>query len=504
MVVNMKKNNILVLFCDQFRFDCIHSLGNSTIKTPNIDRLVQLGTTFDNAYSTCPVCVAARYSVMSGCNPGTTGCFANDPPIGRDGLPEEMEERCGQYLARYMTEQGYRTFGIGKFHTKPDCYEDLGFETHYHTEELWESVEIKEKDAYAGEILKNHPEYAHIDQLHGERTHMYYVPQMSPLPAELTVEAFVTDLTLTELRKEDERPYFGYISFVGPHPPCAPPAPYHLMYNPDVMENPYTGEQDTDWMDEQIKFMNFAIWADDISNGSARNLKAHYYAEITYIDDCIGRILDELESKGELENTVICFTADHGDHLGDHGAWQKESFFEQSTRVPFIVCAPDYLKQDTRTDDLVSLTDLYSIVTKAAGCYLSKEGVDILGGEKHVLIFGTYGIPGTPRFKTMIRKGQYKYIYMSNGGREQLFDVENDPKEINNLATDEKYADLMDELRTDLYNQCNRPGLLGGIDGDKMCAFPYEERELKRIHQFEFSKNITDFDVSVDNFFVSP
>lgn len=109
------RKNILVLLCDQFRFDCIHALGNEKIKTPNIDRLVELGTSFENAYSTCPVCVAARYPVMSGCDPGTTGCFANDPPMGRDGLPEDMEERCGDYIARYMSAQGYRTFGIGKF-----------------------------------------------------------------------------------------------------------------------------------------------------------------------------------------------------------------------------------------------------------------------------------------------------------------------------------------------------------------------------------------------------
>lgn len=497
------KKNILVLFCDQFRFDCIHSLGNSVIRTPNIDRLVGLGMSFDNAYSTCPVCVAARYSVMSGCEPKTTGCFSNDPPVGRDGLPEELEARCGEYLARHLSNNGYRTFGIGKFHTKPDCYEDLGFEIHYHTEELWETMDIKMKDAYANEILTNHPEYAHIDQLHGERTHMYYVPQMSPLPPELTVEAFVTDLTLKELRKKDKRPYFGYISFIGPHPPCAPPAPYHLIYNPDIMENPYTGNKEVDEMDEQIKFMNFAIWADDISNASARNLKAHYYSEITYIDDCIGKILDELEKKGELEDTVICFTADHGDHLGDHGAWQKETFFEQSARVPFIICAPGYLEKNKRTDELVCLADLYSIVTKVANCHELKEGVDVLAGEKRELVFGTYGIPGTPRFKTMIRKEEYKYIYMSNGGRELLFNLQMDPRELINIAENETYAKVLEELRKELYNQCNKPGLLAALEKNKMKSFDYEERPLSRIHQFEFSKNITDFEVSVDNFFVS-
>ncbi len=498
------KKNILVLLCDQFRYDCIHSLGNDLIKTPNIDRLTKLGTSFNNAYSTCPVCVAARYTIMTGCEPKTTGCFANDSPMGRDGLATDMEERCGEYIAQYLTKQGYRTFGLGKFHTKPDCYENLGFEVHRHTEELWETLEIKQRDAYAKEILENHPEYSHIDQLHGERTHMYYVPQMSPLPEDLTVESFVADMTIEEIKRQDNRPYFGYISFIGPHPPCAPPAPYHLMYNPDVMDNPYTGNEETDLMDEQIKFMNFAIWADDISNSSARNLKAHYYAEISYIDKCIGRILDTLEKRGELESTVICFTTDHGDHLGDHGAWQKETFFEQSTKIPFIVCAPGYLERGERSDELVCLTDLFAIITKAAGCLERKEGVDILGGEKRKVVFGTHGIPGTQRFKAMVRSGQYKYIYMANGGREQLFDLEKDPKELINHIDSESYKTVAKELRKELFEQCNQAGLLGSVDGIEMKKFEYSEREPKRIHQFEFSKNITDFEVSVDNFFVSP
>src|SRR5665647_84234 len=174
----MKKKNVIFIMCDQFRYDCISSLGNNIIKTPNIDRLVRNGISFQNAYSTCPVCVPARYSIMTGREPNITGCYCNEDPLPLDGLAEGIEERCGSYLARFMSVKGYRTFGIGKFHTKPDCYENLGFETHIHTEELWATREIKERDAYAAFIMNQFPEYSHLDQLHGERTNMYYVPQM--------------------------------------------------------------------------------------------------------------------------------------------------------------------------------------------------------------------------------------------------------------------------------------------------------------------------------------
>ena len=510
MVVENTENrkNVLVIVCDQFRYDCIRALGNSTILTPNLDRLVERGTSFTNAYSSCPVCVAARYTIMTGREPHTTGCYANEPPKGAAELPQNIEERCGAYLARVMSARGYRTFGIGKFHTKPDCYENLGFEVHKHTEELWENTEIKKRDAYAGMIMHDHPEYAQIDQLHGERTNMYYVPQMSPLPAELTVEAVTSNLAVQELNKEDTRPYFGYVSFVGPHPPCAPPAPYHLLYDPDIMENPYRTTDENDFADEQIPWMNYAIWAEDISDGWARNIKSRYYAEITYIDSCIGQMLDVMDKKNAWENTLVIFTSDHGDHMGDHGAWQKESFFEQSCKVPFIVCTPG-MKGGVKDDRLVSLCDLFGIVTSASGKIEVRDGIDILGGEAREYVYGMYGRPGTERFKLMVRGGDYKYIYISNGGREQFYDVRKDPKETENLVADddktarecgEDIEKVLEIFRGEAKKYCNNPGLCEAL---RSWRFPYHERKRQRIHQFEFSKNIDDFQVSGGNYFSS-
>ena len=498
----MEQKNVLFLICDQFRFDCIAALGNPVIRTPNLDRLVRRGVSYTEAYSTCPVCVAARYTIMTGCEPARTGCYSNEPPTGMPDQPQSIAERCGPYLAEVMQKAGYRTFGIGKFHTKPDCYEPLGFETHLHTEELWQTPQIKDKDAYAGMIRREHPEYAHIDQLHGERTNMYYVPQMSPLPAELTVESFVADKAVEQLRVEDERPYFGYVSFVGPHPPCAPPAPFHLLYDPDVMPDAYRGEAETDHMDEQIPFMNYLIWADDMSGFMVRNLRSRYYAEITYIDQCIGRILDAVEARPDADNTLICFFSDHGDHLGDHNAWQKESFFEQACKIPFLLSAPGLLPADVRSDRLVCLSDLFAIATSAAGHCEKRDGVDVLAGERRETVWGVYGRPGTPRFKIMLRQGDYKYIYLANGGREQLFCLRDDPKELRNLAGTEQ--SLLSCMRRQSAAYCRRPGLMPACAGSGLLAFPYEQRRRIRIHQFEFSKKIEDFAVSSHNYISAP
>ena len=494
----MKKPNILYFMCDQFRYDCIAALGNRVIRTPNIDRLAARGVSFLNAYSTCPVCIPARYTVRTGREPYHTGCYENEMPVPMDGLPAKTEERCGKYLARTMSDLGYRTFGIGKFHTAPEWDEDLGFETHLHTEEMW-SAASRSKDAYAGFIIREHPEYNFIEQLHGERTDMYYMPQTSSLPAEYTVESFVADRVTEQLNMDDARPYFAFVSFIGPHPPFAPPIPYNRMYNPDIMTNTVCGNIETDHMDEQIPFMNHLIWGDEINDFLARSLKSRYYGEISYIDDCIGRILDAVESRPDADNTVICFFSDHGDHMGDHHAWQKESFFEASCHVPFLLSWPKLISSNKQNQELVCLTDLFGIATSAAGKPETRDGVDILDifrgkSAPREILFACYGRPGTPLFKMMVRKGDWKYIFMANGNREQLFSMKNDPCELS--LANEAEPQLMRELREIAVEHSKRPGLYATLDGDDFKIFPFKPRELCRVRQFDESRDVRDFIVS--------
>ena len=169
--------------CDQFRFDCIAAQGNPYVATPNLDRLVRRGISFDNAYSTCPVCAPARLTLRTGREPYTTLCYDNGAPRPMPGMSEDLHERCGDYLAREMTRRGYRTFGIGKFHSTQGTLEDMGYDEQMNTEEMWSNPEERARDAYAGFMMREHPEYNHIQQLHGERTNMYYFPQLRSLPA---------------------------------------------------------------------------------------------------------------------------------------------------------------------------------------------------------------------------------------------------------------------------------------------------------------------------------
>lgn len=156
--------NVLFVMTDQQRYDTIAALGNERIHTPNFDRLVESGVSFTNAYSQIPVCVPARYNLRTGREPTTIDYHGNGGP-GPDA--ESMEERAGAYLARTMGDRGYRTFGIGKFHTTPRD-EDLGYEVHLHSEETYGTAENRtEHDAYGSFLAEEFPEYDFLEQPQG-------------------------------------------------------------------------------------------------------------------------------------------------------------------------------------------------------------------------------------------------------------------------------------------------------------------------------------------------
>jgi arylsulfatase len=236
-------------------------------------------------------------------------------------------------------------------------------------------------------------------------------------------------------------------------------------------------------------------------------LKARYYGTITYIDDCIGRILDAVEARPDADNTLICFFSDHGDHLGDHHGWQKESYFEASCHIPFLVSWPSKLPAGKRSDQLISQTDLFGIATAAAGRSEMREGVDVLGlldgrATPRDSLFGYYGTPGTRRFKIMVRHGDWKYIFMANGGREQLFNLNQDPHELRNAMA--SHADIAKQLRSKAAAACDRPGAREALDGAKLRSFPFEERRRERIYQFDKSRGVTGFPTSPEDVLGKP
>jgi choline-sulfatase len=307
----------------------------------------------------------------------------------------------------------------------------------------------------------------------------------------------MADRAIEEIAKSgDSRPFFGFVSFVGPHPPLAPPIPFNRMYNPDRMPELVLGKVEEDQLDEEIPFMRRAIWADAINPELAKIVKARYYGEITYLDHCLGRILDAIEARPNPDNVLICFFSDHGDLLGDHHGWQKQNFFEAACRFPLLLSWPATLPAGAIRKELISLADLFGIATGAAGACEVREGIDILKmllGEctprQHLV--GMVEIPGSQDFKVMVLTDQWKYIFMANGGREQLFNRKNDPNELSNCISSSS------EIRSDLYARavkaCRVPGATEALDGNKLRAFPFRQRPPTRIYQFDRSRGVVGF-----------
>ena len=480
--------NILFVMTDQQRFDSIAALGNAYARTPNLDRLVRRGAACTNAYATCPVCVPSRYTIMTGCEPSRTSWFGNWSPGDR------VPERCGPYLAQTLAERGYRTWGLGKFHTDPR-HEPLGFQTHEYSEELWPTEAEFLGDDYVRWLRARAPDFAHIEQVHGERSDMYYVPQLRPMPAALTVEAWLAQRAVEELGRPDPRPQFGFVSFVTPHPPLAPPIPYNRLFDPDAMPAPVLGDPAIDTADDYLGWMNHAVWAEDIPPSHARRIRARYHGSIAFIDECIGRILDAVEARPDAANTIICFFSDHGDHLGDHRAWQKESFFEASCRVPLLVSWPGHIPAGTRHPGLAALTDLFGLATAASGAPEVRDGHDLLAALRHTApprdaVIGMFGSPGTRHFKCMVRRGDWKYLWLANGGRELLFNLRDDPGETRNFAATAPAT--LAALRAEMVRVlAARPLTAPAVAGGAPQALPFETFPRVRIKQF--ARGVTDF-----------
>ncbi len=482
--------NVLFIVTDQQRFDTIGALGNSHIHTPNLDRLVARGAVCEHAYSPCPVCVPARYAIRTGRDPLTTGYFQNEPPILAEGYPAVTEERCGEFLARAMRRRGYRTFGIGKFHTIP-VKEDLGYDVYQRCEEM-----DGYPDSYA-QFIWAHPAYRHIEQLHGERTEMYYQPQMSPLPAELTAERWATDRAIEQITKVDDRPYFGVLSFVGPHPPFAPPVPFNRMYDPDRMRDPIVGPESVDLMDPRVEWNRYFVFAEDLSNAHIRTLRARYYGEISYIDSCVGRVIDTIEQRSDADDTLIVFTSDHGEFLGDHRAVQKENFFEESAHVSMLVSLPTRIKPGTRIAQTVMLTDLFGLATSAASSPELRDGIDLMAllegrpASTPRTRFGFSSAPGSLHFRMMALTNTWKYVFHANGGGELLFDPVHDPHEHRNLIVDR--PDMAKAARAACVDRLRNAAGAAALDGERLRCFPKTRLPQERIYQMNAFRGVVGF-----------
>jgi arylsulfatase len=460
-----ERPNILLIMTDQQRYDTIGVLGNSVIKTPALDRLCRMGVAFTSAYSPSPVCVPGRCCMHYGQYPMRTGCYDNGWAMPTD-RPSFMQ---------VLAEAGYRTHGIGKCHFTPDKRALRGFQSR----ELQEEVPARASDDYTNWLEAQG--WGDLPEPHGVRGEMYYVPQVSPLPPKLHPTQWIGDRSVAFIEQHNgsaAQPWLLFSSFIHPHPPFAPPWPWHKLYRSFNLPRPYVPEHWASLQTYANRHQNRYKYRDQgIDQHFVRNIKAHYYACISFIDFQVGRILDALAATGQMDRTLILFTSDHGELLGDFNCFGKRSMHDAASRIPLLAAMPGRFEGGRRCDALASLVDVMPTMLAAAAVStdgLTCDGVDLVtlagGSCDRAAVHSQYRNAGTAIYTTITP--QWKYAYSAPDDREFLFDRRQGQPESNNLADEPSCAGTLKELRHRTIAWLRAGGEAAAYDGDAWRRYP--------------------------------
>ncbi len=456
-----ERPNIILMITDQQRCDTIRGWGFPYMETPNLDRLIAEGTAFTNCFITAPSCVPSRASLFTGHYPHPTGILKNG-----DTWRHSWVEA--------LAESGYYCVNIGKMHTVP-FETPLGFDERYVVENKDRYLEGRyyfdewDKAMHARGLVKQQRELYRERADYGERLGAFEWE----LPEEMHSDIFVGGMAAwwLETKPKLTQPLFMEIGFPGPHPPYDPVPRYAEPYMARHLPLPEVTEEDLAGQPSVFTAMrrhNAEVDHDSIVhllNPTREQLKrqrAYYLANVTMIDEQVGRILETLDARGYLDNAVVIFTSDHGDCLGDHGHSQKWTMYDIITRVPAIVWAPGRLSGGRTIDGLCQMMDLGPTIldlaevpvpeTMEATSLLPALEGDAWSGRDYVFAeHGRDGILRETEFMTMVRSRDWKLVHFLNAAEGQLFDLANDPGEIHNLWDDaaaaEKKHELLDVLR---------------------------------------------------------
>lgn len=435
-----RRPNIVMITADQWRGDCIGVYQNRhPVMTPHLNQLAAEGVMFTQAYADCPVCMPQRVTLLTGKAASRTGVKRNS----KERLPIDSRTSLPGLLTR---EGGYQTKAIGKMHFNPDRAR-FGFE---HVTLLPEDyVNWLENTEYAG-LYRGHG-------LGGNETY----PSVSPVPERFTHTHWVVDEGIKFLGQRDpETPFFLWMVFEAPHSPFDPPEPFDRMYDNITVSDPVNGE----WVENSdIPYLaNRKVYHKNkynhMTDEMVRETKRKYYGQVTHIDYQLGRLFGELYSKGLYENTIIVFTSDHGEHLGDHQMFGKATYLNSSANVPLIIRVPESVLLARHGMEIVApvlTADIYPTLLELAGIKPADEidGISLtqqiatgLGNENRI-VCGEFGEEAGTSFAS---DGQFKYIYYNNGGKEQLFDAIHDVDDLIDLSEKPEYREVKEKLRNKL------------------------------------------------------
>ncbi len=441
--------NILWYCTDQQRFDTIFSLGNPHVQTPVLDLLVGTGTAFTRAYCQSPICTPSRSSFMTGLYPSRLHSTRN----GNGTFPASAPP----LISKLIADSGYDCGMVGKFHlqssgrrTEPRL--DDGFDT-------WHFSHAPRDDWPLGE-------HDYADWVRDQGGDLNALRESEErVPAELHQTTWATERGIEFIGRDrpEGQPWLLNLNIYDPHPPFIPPKAYADRFDPEAMPGPYFQESDLAHQ-QNLSRVDFQDEIRTPEQHAAREAQARYYAMIALIDEQFGRLLAYLDETGQRDNTVVIFTSDHGESLGDHGLMYKGCrFYEGLTRVPLIFSWPGRIAQNLQASGLVELLDLSATLLELAGLevpayHQGQSLMPILTGQaaadhgrdfvrcEYFDALDSHFTGGTGTFATMHRTGRYKLSLYHSTGQGELYDMEEDPWEFEDLWNSAGHQEIKHRL----------------------------------------------------------
>ncbi|UCF99202.1 MAG: sulfatase-like hydrolase/transferase [Spirochaetaceae bacterium] len=435
--------NILFITTDQQRQDSLPCYGQEFMQTPTLDRLARQGVVFDRCSSVSPICQPARASFILGQYPLVTGVTHNFRWIRGDSPT----------IARAFNQAGWHTAAIGKMHFHPWDNPE-GFRLRISAED---KRHYFRRDDYTLYLEKHGYTRDHPATFPGYQEQLGAT--VSPLPGQLHIDSFIGEMAAQWIEVRAEEPFFCWVSFNSPHDPYDPPAELADLYRDAPIPKPVGSAEELQHKPAyQSKILDFYIsnllYCTDYRNlteSSIRKIREYYLATVTLIDRQIEHILEALEARGLSESTLVVFSSDHGDHLGDHGLPFKETFYESALMVPLIVSGPG-VAAGKRCRAQVNWLDLHAT-------FLSMAGIEVPDHVQGRDINDLFAKPETsgqadPYYQiafsellggAMVRTDRYKLVLCDDGDGE-LYDLEEQPPEINNHFLDPAFRDIKEQL----------------------------------------------------------
>jgi len=471
----MVRPNFLFICTDQQRFDTLGCNGNPVIRTPTLDRLAAEGANLTNVFVQCPMCMPSRASLVTGRYPRIHGARWN-------GVSLPTTERT---FMQELHENGYHTALFGKLHLRPHVLRERDDPTYGFAEAvIAEQPRPHWASAYRDWLHETYPQYEAEDRL---RTISEELQVSVPArPAEAHFTTWAANETIRFLGSQPQEPFFAMMSLYDPHHPFDPPEPYASMYDPAEVPQPVWRDGELD--DKPPHFLDGhrgrvdpilglseppprggpKTTQPDLSTVTAEQwgqVIAHYYGMVSLIDDQVGRVLRALKEAGLDEDTVVIFTSDHGELLGDHGLLFKgPHHYDCVLRVPTLVWWPGHIPAGRRIDALVELIDLPATILAMAGLAppLGMQGQSLVpllegatdAGRESVLVERS-DLYWRLEMRTL-RTERWKLTYYAKRPFGELYDLAADPLEFRNLWDDpghqrvkrELFAALLDRLIT--------------------------------------------------------